>query len=105
MRHFLLGLVTLAVLSGLLPGGAEASTTPTPGAQNLTGAWAGLIQTNGTFTFGFATQTNHSYTVEFIDSLSGGAWILMPAVPGTGTEQSLTQPMEPTRFFRVRVGP
>ena len=33
MRHFLLGLVTLAVLSGLLPEGAEASTTPTPGAD------------------------------------------------------------------------
>jgi len=85
--------------------GPWRATTPTPGAQNLTGAWAGLIQTDGTFTFGFATQTNHSYTVEFIDSLSGGAWIVMPAVAGTGTEQSLTQPMESTRFFRVLVGP
>ena len=28
MRHFLLGLVTLAVLSGLLPEGAIASTIP-----------------------------------------------------------------------------
>src|SRR6185369_5826846 len=81
--------------------GPWRATTPTPGAQNLTGAWAVLIQTNGTFTFGFATQTNHSYTVEFIDSLSAGAWIVMPPVAGTGAEQSLTQPLEPTRFFRV----
>ena len=62
------------------------------------------MQTNGTFTFGFATHTNHYYSVEFIHSLSNGAWIVMPAVPGTETEQSLTQPIEPTRFFRVRVG-
>jgi hypothetical protein len=75
---------------------------PTPALPNLVNTWAGLPQSDGTFTFGYSTQPGFRFTVEYADSIKSSTWVALPAVVGTGAEQSVTQPMGAKRFYRVR---
>ncbi|PYJ02743.1 MAG: hypothetical protein DME25_15400 [Verrucomicrobia bacterium] len=83
-------------------GGPWHKTSPTPRAQNAPGGWSGLIQAEGTFTFGFATTNGFNYIVEYADSINSGVWQPLPALSGNGIEQTVTQLLVPHRFFRVR---
>jgi hypothetical protein len=87
-------------------GGLWRATTPTPGGQNIRGQWTGLVfqeDTTPYFTFGFATEPSYYYQVEYNDSLDPRDWLSLPPVPGTGIEQTISQPIVPNRFYRVRV--
>jgi hypothetical protein len=84
-------------------GGAWRSTTPTPRAGNVPGAWLGFVSDDGLgFTFAFPTTTNRSYVVERTDSLTPPSWTAMPPIRGDGIEKVLTQPLAPRKFYRVR---
>jgi hypothetical protein len=69
---------------------------------NLVETWGGLPQSDGTFTFGYATQPGFRFTVEYADSIDSSAWVALPPVVGTGAERSVTLPMGAKRFYRVR---
>jgi hypothetical protein len=83
-------------------GGPWRTATPTPSAPNLSSSWAGLVQPEGTFTFGFTTSPNYRFTVEYTDSIQSATWNALPPVIGNGAEQSVTQPSGAKRFYRVR---
>jgi hypothetical protein len=82
--------------------GPWRSAEPTPALPNLVNTWAGLPQPDGTFTFGYSTQPGFRFTVEFADAIDSSTWVALPSVVGTGAEQSVTQPMNAKRFYRVR---
>lgn len=83
-------------------GGAWGTALPTPRAANAPGGWAGRVQADGTFTFAFATTTGFTYVAEYTDNITSGAWNALPPASGNGLEQTVTQPLTPHRFFRVR---
>jgi hypothetical protein len=80
-------------------------TRPTPTAPNLASSWDGLVSANGTFTFGYATQPGFRFTVEYTDAIESAVWNELAPVPGTGVEQSITEPLNAKRFYRVRREP
>ncbi len=83
-------------------GGPWINNTPTPRAENVPGAWMGLVQTNGTFTFAFRTTLGKTYVVEQADSVNAPSWTALAPIPGDGIEKTLTQPLGRQRFYRVR---
>jgi hypothetical protein len=82
-------------------GGPWRKSAPTPFAGNIESGWAAVTDAN-TITFGYATLPGFTYTVESSDSLAPGSWDALPAVSGTGVEQTVVQPLTSRRFFRVR---
>ncbi|HEY2953525.1 MAG TPA: FG-GAP-like repeat-containing protein, partial [Verrucomicrobiae bacterium] len=82
-------------------GGPWRTSLPTPRAGNLSSSWASLVRSN-TFLFAYPTTNGFKYTVEFTDDVAARAWSALPAVNGNGLEQTITQPLEPRRFFRVK---
>ncbi len=97
---------TDVALARLGHGGAWRSTAPTPRAPNIPGPWLGLVSSNRTsFTFAFPTTTNATYVVEHASSLDAPGWTPLPPVHGDGLEQTVTQPLAQSHFYRVRRTP
>ncbi len=82
------------------PGGPWVATSPTPAAGNIAGAWKSVLQP-GTFTLAYPTRNDRSYVVQYSDN-PGTNWTSLPARPGLGVEQVITQPTQSRRFYRVR---
>jgi len=59
--------------------------------------------TDGQFQFGFNTITNRSYTVQYKDDLSAGAWTFLTNFTGDGSywQSPSLAPLVAHRFFRV----
>jgi hypothetical protein len=59
--------------------------------------------TNGQFQFGFNTVTNRSYTVQYTDDLSTGAWTYLTNLTGDGSfwQSPPLASLAAHRFFRV----
>jgi len=57
----------------------------------------------GTFSVSVPTANGFSYHLEYKDHLTDAAWTALPAVPGNGSTQTLSDPgpLPPTRFYRV----
>ena len=60
---------------------------------------------SGNFVFSFITETNHSYVIEYTDSLEPVNWLpLGSPVPGTGGGITVTDPLNVgQRFYRVKL--
>ena len=58
----------------------------------------------GIFSASLATSSQHTYTLQFKDSLDGNGWFSFPAVPGNGDVQTLvdSSPTNTQRFYRLR---
>ena len=82
-------------------GGPWASNIPTPRGPNVAAAWKALVD-SGTFVLAYPTRAGRSYIVEYNNSLSGTGWTQLPGVQGTGIEQTIRQPFQGRRFYRVR---
>ena len=73
--------------------GPWRATSPTPRAENVPAGWDGLARADGSFTFGFATDLGFNYVVEYADDPAASTWTALPAVRGTGLEQTVIQPL------------
>ena len=87
-------------LARLGRGGPWMPAVPTPRSGNLAVPWKSFLQTNA-FTLAYPTRNDRTYIVEFTDNL-GSNWISLPPTRGLGVEQTITQSLQPRRFFRVR---
>jgi hypothetical protein len=60
--------------------------------------------TGNSFSLSVPTQSGRTYRLEFRDLLTGGNWIALPLVAGTGTEMILfdANATAAQRFYRVR---
>ena len=65
--------------------------------------WPAL--TAADFTFSFATATGLTYEVQFKDTLADPIWRTLQAVPGDGTQHTVTNSIATPgqRFYRLRV--
>jgi subtilase family serine protease len=87
----------------------------TPNGTNLINALAppsttavaakSVHYTNDAFRLSVATQTGHSYILEYTETLPPTNWIALPAVAGNGTTVTLVDPAATNqqRFYRVLV--
>jgi FG-GAP-like repeat/Lamin Tail Domain len=88
-------------LARLGRGGPWAAGIPTPRAGNVVGPWRSLTQSNS-FLLAFPTRAGHTYTVQYKDRLGASTWTTLPPVLSIGLEQTIEQPWQASRFFRVR---
>jgi hypothetical protein len=63
-----------------------------------------IVSGSGNVSFGFSTQTGHSYVVQSSPSIGADAvWTDIETVPGDGTVKSVTNGITmPKEFFRVQ---
>jgi hypothetical protein len=91
----------------ILPQGMTLNYTPYGATLVVTGAVPVQIispaVTNGQFQFGFNTISNRSYTVQYKDDLTAGAWMFLTNFTGDGSywQAPPLSPLVPQRFFRV----
>jgi hypothetical protein len=76
-------------------------SVPTPATGNVAGTFRGLVLSND-FLFAYPTQQGRTYRVEYKDRLNALGWTTLPPVVGNGLEQVVSQPVQPSRFYRVR---
>ena len=75
--------------------------------NNAVSVWRPLITTGGSgFQINFSTVTGRTYTVRSRDNLTGGSWTSLQAVPGDGSDKTVTDTSSGsvnTRFYKVDV--
>ena len=84
---------------------AELTPPPAPQAPEL----LNVAFADGAFKFSFTAQPDHTYTVEYVDTLDGPPdtleWQTLEVVEGDGEPVGISDPApgEPSRFYRVKV--
>jgi hypothetical protein len=82
-------------------GGPWVPGVPTPRAGNVASPWRAIVD-NGQFLLAYPTRAGLTYTVEWKNNITASGWSAAPAVRSVGLEQTISQPLNETRFFRVR---
>jgi hypothetical protein len=89
-------------LSRLGCGGPWVSNIPTPRAGNVAGVWKAVVD-GDSFLLAYPTLSGRRYIVEYNNTLRTNGWTpILPSQQGLGAEQTIRQPLQSRRFYRVR---